>query len=97
MYLKKGPGPRVVTLPDGSQMTRADLPPVGTTRWVARRKEAVVRGVQSGLITLEEAIERYDLSEEEFESWMTSMNAFGTNGLKTTLIQQYRVNQGENQ
>ncbi|MEM8850884.1 MAG: DUF1153 domain-containing protein [Pseudomonadota bacterium] len=90
MYLRKGTGPRVVTLPDGSQMTAADLPPKGTTRWVARRKEAVVRGVQSGLISLEDAIARYDLSEEEFESWLSAMSTHGTNGLKTTLLQTYR-------
>ncbi len=90
MYLRKGPGPRVVTLPDGSQMSRADLPPRGTTRWVARRKEAVVRGVRSGLIAREEAIDLYELSEEEFDGWSESMDAFGTNGLKTTLTQQYR-------
>jgi hypothetical protein len=90
MYLRKGPGPRVVTLPDGTQMSRADLPPHGTTRWVARRKEAVVRGVQSGLMSLEEAIERYDLSEEEFLEWQAGMSAHGTDGLKTTLLQRYR-------
>jgi hypothetical protein len=90
MYLRKGPGPRVVTLPNGTQMSRADLPPVGTTRWVARRKESVVRGVQAGLLTREEAIERYDLSDEEFDSWEQAMDAHGTNGLKTTLIQQFR-------
>lgn len=90
MFLRKGTGPRVVTLPDGSQMTRADLPPPGTTRWVARRKESVVRGVQAGLIAREEAIARYDLSEEEYDSWERSMAEHGTNGLKTTLIQQFR-------
>ena len=90
MYLRKGPGPRVVTLPDGTQMTRADLPPPGTTRWVARRKEAVVRGVQSGLIDRDEAIARYDLSDEELHGWEQAMAEHGTNGLKTTLIQQFR-------
>ncbi|SFI24570.1 DUF1153 domain-containing protein [Jannaschia pohangensis] len=90
MYLRKGPGPRIVTLPDGTQMTRADLPPDGTTRWVARRKEAVVRGVQAGLLTREEAIERYELSDEEFDSWEQAMNSHGTNGLKTTLLQHFR-------
>lgn len=90
MYLRKGSGPRVVTLPDGSQMTRADLPPCGTTRWVARRKQAVVRGVQAGLVSLEEVCERYDLSEEEFAEWETAMSAHGTDGLKTTRIQVYR-------
>ncbi|GIT92145.1 hypothetical protein JANAI62_26030 [Jannaschia pagri] len=90
MYLRKGPGPRVVTLPDGRQLTRADLPPRGTTRWVARRKAMVVMGVESGLITLEEAIEWYELSEEEYAGWAAAVSAHGTEGLKTTLIQQYR-------
>ncbi|CTQ32988.1 CtrA inhibitor SciP [Jannaschia rubra] len=90
MYLRKGPGPHVVTLPDGSQMSRADLPAIGTTRWVARRKEAVVRGIQAGLITREEAIARYDLSDEELAGWESAMSAHGTNGLKTTLTQQFR-------
>ncbi|CTQ50592.1 CtrA inhibitor SciP [Jannaschia donghaensis] len=90
MYLRKGPGPRVVTLPDGTQMSRADLPPAGTTRWVARRKQAVVRGVQAGLITREDAIARYDLSDEELAGWEEAMVAHGTNGLKTTLLQKIR-------
>ena len=90
MYLRKDPGPRVVTLPDGRQMTRADLPPPGTRRWVAARKAAVVKGVESGLITLEEAIARYDLSEEEYAGWATMAARHGTDGLKTTLIQQFR-------
>ncbi|WGH78521.1 CtrA inhibitor SciP [Jannaschia ovalis] len=90
MYLRKGQGPHVVTLPDGTQMSRADLPPAGTSRWVARRKEAVVRGVQAGLISLDEAIDRYDLSREEFESWQSAMSRHGTNGLKSTLLQRFR-------
>ena len=49
MYRKKIQGPRAVTLPDGSIMTRADLPPPETRRWVASRKAAVVRGVVHGL------------------------------------------------
>ena len=92
MYLRKGPGPRVVTLPDGTQMTRADLPPPGTSRWVARRKAAVVRGVQSGLLSRDEAIATYELSEEELDGWVQAANAYGTNGLKTTLTQQFRQN-----
>lgn len=90
MYLRKEAGPRVVTLADGRQMTRADLPPCGTTRWVARRKEAVVHGVQAGLIAREEALERYNLSDEELEGWERSMASHGTNGLKTTLLQKFR-------
>ena len=90
MFLRKGPGPRVVTLPDGTQMTQADLPPPGTRRWVAARKAAVVRGVESGLITLDEAIARYDLSEEEYDGWAALAARHGTDGLKTTMLQQFR-------
>lgn len=90
MYIRKETGPRVVTLPDGSQMSRADLPPPGTTRWVARRKAAVVMGVETGLISLEEAITRYDLSEEEYGSWVDMATAHGTDGLKTTRLQTFR-------
>ncbi|PWJ20411.1 DUF1153 domain-containing protein [Jannaschia seohaensis] len=93
MYLRKGPGPRVVTLPDGTQMSRADLPPAGTTRWVARRKALVVMGIESGLITLEEAMERYELSEEEYAEWAAAVSAHGTDGLKTTMIQHFRQGQ----
>jgi Protein of unknown function (DUF1153) len=40
-----------------------DLPPANTRRWVVRRKAAVVTAVRSGLITLEEALRRYQLTE----------------------------------
>ncbi len=45
MYLKKVDGPRQVTLPDGSILSRADLPPDQTRRWVASRKAIVVKAV----------------------------------------------------
>ncbi|AJE47320.1 DUF1153 domain-containing protein [Celeribacter indicus] len=84
MYLKKVDGPRAVTLPDGTIMTRADLPPKDTTRWVASRKAAVVRGVVFGLISLTEALESYGLSEEEFTSWKTAVSEHGEAALKAT-------------
>ena len=54
MYLKKVNGPRAVTLPDGTVMTRADLPDPETRRWVASRKASVVRAIDHELITREE-------------------------------------------
>jgi len=45
-----------------------DLPPPNTTRWTIRRKAAVVVAVRSGTITMEEALHRYQLTEEEFLS-----------------------------
>ena len=90
MYLKKVDGPRSVRLPDGTVMTRADLPEPTTRRWVASRKAAVVRGVQFGLISEEDALQRYGLSEEEFQSWCAAVSQYGEGALKTTSIQKYR-------
>ncbi|MDP3339877.1 DUF1153 domain-containing protein [Frigidibacter sp.] len=90
MYLKKIQGPRAVTLPDGTVMTRADLPPPETRRWVASRKAKVVRAVAFGLIPLKDALERYGLSEEEFELWRAAVTRHGEAGLKVTTLQRYR-------
>ncbi len=90
MYLKKVDGPRAVTLPSGKVMSRADLPTETTRRWVASRKAAVVRGVSYGLISKDEALERYSLSEEEFSQWVQAVALHGEDALKTTCIQLYR-------
>ena len=90
MFIKKIEGPRAVTLPDGSIMTRADLPPKDTRRWVASRKAAVVRAVRHGLVTLEEAKSRYGLSDEEFDSWASAVDIHGEAALKATALQKYR-------
>ena len=84
--------PRVkyVIGPDGSPLTVADLPPANTRRWVIRRKAEVVAAVIGGLISLEEACQRYTLTVEEFLSWQSSINQHGLAGLRTTRIQQYR-------
>ena len=66
------------------------LPPANTRRWVVRRKAAVVAAVQSGKITLEEACQRYQLTEEEFRSWQGAYEAHGLPGLRATRLQQYR-------
>lgn len=90
MYLKKVDGPRAVTLDDGSIMTRADLPPQDTRRWVASRKAAVVKGVTFGLITLADALKLYGLSEEEFTEWKSAVEIHGEAALKATALQKYR-------
>ncbi len=79
-----------MTLPDGTIMTRADLPSRKTRRWVASRKAAVVRAVALGLITRDEALERYALSEEEFSEWETAVDRHGEAALKATALQRYR-------
>ncbi|MEH6644935.1 CtrA inhibitor SciP [Sulfitobacter sp.] len=90
MYLKKVDGPRAVTLTDGSKMTRADLPSANTRRWVASRKAAVVRGVVYGLISKDDALSRYNLSDDEFIEWVRAVSTHGEVGLKATMLQKYR-------
>jgi len=68
-----------------------DLPPPNTTRWVIRRKAAVVTAVRSGRITMEEALRRYQLTEEEFLSWQRVFETHGLAGLRATRVQQYRT------
>ncbi len=90
MYLRKVDGPRSVTLPDGSIMTRADLPSPKTRRWVASRKAAVVKAVHANLIDREQAMKMYLLSVDEFESWEMAVKEHGIDALKTTALQRYR-------
>ncbi len=66
------------------------LPPTSTKRWVTRRKAQVVAAVRNGLLTFNEACERYRLSEEEFHSWMNLLDHHGVMGLRATRMQEYR-------
>lgn len=90
MYLKKVDGPRQVTLPDGTILTRADLPSPTTRRWVASRKAVVVKAVLAGLMSEMEALERYALSEEEFTEWRQAIENHGEKALRVTALQKYR-------
>ena len=90
MYIRRIKGPHSVTLPDGTIMTRADLPDRETRRWVASRKAAVVRAVDHGLITEEEARETWDLSPEELGAWRDAAGRHGVAALRATALQKYR-------
>jgi hypothetical protein len=57
---------------------------------VIRRKAEVVAAVRGGLLSLEEACQRYTLTVEEFLAWQQSIDRHGLAGLRTTRIQQYR-------
>jgi hypothetical protein len=81
---------RYVIGPDGNPLTIADLPPKDTKRWVIRRKAEVVAAVRGGLLSLEEACERYKLTVDEFLSWQRSIDRHGLPGLRATRIQDYR-------
>jgi len=82
---------RYVVGPDGSPLTLADLPPPNTKRWVSRRKAEVIAAVRGGLLSIEEACQRYSLSVEEFLSWQWANDKFGQAGLRTTRLKEYRA------
>jgi hypothetical protein len=44
---------------------------------MARHKATVVAAVRAGRITMEEALHRYRLSEEEFRSWQRALESHG--------------------
>ena len=90
MYIRRQKGPAYVALPDGTILSRSDLPSVNTRRWVARRKAMVVTAVAAGMLTREDALEMYNLSSEEFEGWVRAMTSHGRGGLRVTKLQAYR-------
>ena len=82
--------PAMVIGPLGEPLTIASLPSPDTTRWVVRRKAEVVAAVRGGLLTIDDALERYRLTSEEFMAWQRSIDRHGLAGLRTTRLQQYR-------
>jgi hypothetical protein len=67
-----------------------NLPHPNTSRWIPRRKAAVVAAVRNGRITMEAARNLYRLSEEELRSWDRAFQLHGVPGLRATRIQIYR-------
>ena len=67
-----------------------NLPPAATQRWGPRQKAAVVQGIRAGLITEEEARERYDLSFEELAAWEAALNHGGRAALSIKGLLRYR-------
>jgi hypothetical protein len=90
MYIRRVKGPVSITLPDGTKLTRSDLPPANTKRWVARRKATVVAAVDHGLIEPEEACTMYQLSTEELDIWRAAVKRHGAAALRVTALQKYR-------
>ncbi len=86
---QQGKEPYVIG-PDGMPLTLKDLPAPSTKRWVIRRKAEVVAAVRGGLLTLEDACERYHLTVEEFLAWQKAIDQYGLPGLRATRVQQYR-------
>jgi hypothetical protein len=67
-----------------------ELPSPDTKRWVVRRKAVVVQAVRTGMISLQEACRRYNLSHEEFLAWQRAIDRYGVPGLRVTRLQIYR-------
>ncbi len=81
---------RAVIGPAGKPLSIEDLPSPNTKRWVSRRKAEVVTAVRSGLLSLEDACARYNISIEEFLSWQRLIESHGVPGLRATRLQDYR-------
>ena len=82
--------PAQVIGPLGEPLTLDSLPPPSTSRWVVRRKAEVVAAVNGGLLSVDEACQRYGLSLEEFASWQRAVDRSGMPGLRVTRIQHYK-------
>jgi len=83
--------PAQVVGPLGEPLTLDSLPAAGTTRWVVRRKAEVVAAVNGGLLSVDEACERYSLTLEEFAGWQRAVDRAGMPGLRVTRIQHYKT------
>ena len=83
--------PAQVIGPLGEPLTVADLPPPETRRWVVRRKAEVVAAVNGGLLSIDDVLERYGLTLEEFASWQRAVDRSGMQGLRVTRIQHYKT------
>ena len=86
----RAPRPAQVIGPLGEPLTLDSLPPPSTTRWVVRRKAEVVAAVNGGLLSVDEACQRYTLSLEEFAGWQRAVDRSGMPGLRVTRIQHYK-------
>jgi hypothetical protein len=83
--------PDQVIGPLGEPLTLASLPAPTTTRWVVRRKAEVVSAVSGGLLSVDDACNRYGLTLEEFAGWQRAVERSGMPGLRVTRIQHYKT------
>lgn len=74
----------------GNIIAPYDLPPAGTVRWTPNRKAIVVRAVRGGLVSIQEILDRYHMTEREFLIWESGLKDDGITGLKVTHFQRRR-------
>jgi hypothetical protein len=60
------------------------LPPATTLRWNAKRKAEVVRAIEAGTLTYDEACRRYRMFLEELLGWQRALEESGERGLRVT-------------
>ena len=68
-----------------------DLPSPDIRYWVPRHKAAVVAAVRARLLSIDEACQRYMLSEEEFQSWKATIDKYGVVGLRASPRERRRI------
>lgn len=71
---------------DGTIFSVRELPR-RNGRWTAGRKAEVVCAIMSGILTVQEAMDRYNLSEEELSRWHNTLAASGQEALRVNQIQ----------
>jgi uncharacterized protein DUF1153 len=63
-----------------------ELPPQNTRRWTFRRKAAVLQALRNGVLTLQQAVERYALTVEEIRAWERAFEREGVYGLRALRV-----------
>ena len=81
--------PMVIKDLRGDIIAPYDLPSPDTRRWTAQKKSVVVLAVQGGMCSLQDALDRYHMTEAEFRIWEEEIKE-GLNGLQITKHQQRR-------
>lgn len=82
--------PSRVVGPVGEMLTLESLPGPSMARWTPYRKAEVVAAVRGGLLSFEEACDRYSLTMDELIGWQRAVNRSGIPGLRVTKLQEYR-------
>jgi hypothetical protein len=83
------PCPRWVVGPLGEALFLEDLPPPDA-KWTPLRKAMVVAAVKGSLISINDALARYNLSVEEFAGWQRALERHGMAALQMKRAQHYR-------
>ena len=90
LLLKSNEAPdEFVIGPLGEKLKRSMLPSPDV-RWTPRRKAEVVAAVHGGLLDVTEASRIYNISLEEFDTWVRGLERAGLRSLRATHVQTYR-------